>query len=200
MLGQHGCCLGCKVLIRPKPQQGEGVSGSAVQRAQAAVVVILPPHPIVTTTRAARQPRLARRLHPPRLPRPLVHCERCQQRSGCPPTDGVRRVGNVAPNEGAQIVRECCVGASRQATSSGPSPRAGAIPGGNAHPPTRPARHARARVCATRRRRDRVRFLRGRFGEERRVPRSLLPHRHRALSPAAHCGTHPTSWGGQSAP
>jgi hypothetical protein len=109
MLGQHGCCLGCKVLITLKPQQGEGVSGSAVQRAQAAVVVILPPQPIVTTTRAESQPRLARRLQPPRLSRPLVHCERYQQRSGRSPADVVRRVGNVAPNERVQIVRECCV-------------------------------------------------------------------------------------------
>ena len=50
--GEHGCGLAREGMVRLEPEQGERVASSAVQRAEAAVVVVLPPQPVVAAAGA----------------------------------------------------------------------------------------------------------------------------------------------------
>src|SRR5205085_10937837 len=45
--GENRCGLAREAIVRLEAEQGKRVSGCAVQRAQAAVVVVLPPEPVV---------------------------------------------------------------------------------------------------------------------------------------------------------
>jgi hypothetical protein len=49
--GKNGCGLAREGIVRLESEQGECVSGGAVQRAEAAIVVILPPQPVVAPAR-----------------------------------------------------------------------------------------------------------------------------------------------------
>src|SRR5439155_20613229 len=69
--GEHVRRLGGERVVRLEPEQGERVACGAVHRAQAAVVVVLSPEPVVAPALAQRSSRLACRLLPARLAGPL---------------------------------------------------------------------------------------------------------------------------------
>ncbi len=81
-----------------------------MQRAEAAVVVVLPPEPVVAAAGTQRRGRLASRLLPTRLARPFAERQGGEQRAGCAPIDVVGRVGGVGQDERVQLVGERRVG------------------------------------------------------------------------------------------
>ena len=87
-------------------EQSECVSRDAVERAEAAVVVILPPQPVAAAAFSERGGRLARSLIPPTLARPFAHRQSGEERPGRSPADVVRRVVDVVANERVYVVRE----------------------------------------------------------------------------------------------
>jgi hypothetical protein len=72
---EHGRRLSGKPIICVEPEQDERVACSAVPRAEAAVVVILPPEPVVAPAGTYGCGRHARRLLPARLSGPFAHRE-----------------------------------------------------------------------------------------------------------------------------
>jgi hypothetical protein len=107
---KDGSRLARKATIRFETAQGEGISGGAVQRAEAAVVVVLPPEPVVAPAGTQGCGRLARRVLPARLAGPLAHRQCDEERPGRTPADVVRRVGDVRADERMQVVRQRRIG------------------------------------------------------------------------------------------
>jgi hypothetical protein len=75
MPGENGCGLAREGIVRLVSEQGKRVSGGAVRRDEAAVVVVLPPERVVAPPGTHGCGRLARRLLPARLAGPFAHRE-----------------------------------------------------------------------------------------------------------------------------
>jgi len=81
---ENGGAHVCNGIFPLEAKQGECVPGGTVESTEAAIVVVLPPESIVAAALPQRGGRLARRVAPPALTRPLVHCECGEERSGRP--------------------------------------------------------------------------------------------------------------------
>src|SRR5436190_9366081 len=95
-----------KRLVRLEPEQGEGIARGTVNHAEAAIVVVLPPEPVVSAALAQRYGRFARGIRPARLAGPFVHRQSGEQRPGCAPHHVVSRVRDVGAHERVQVVRK----------------------------------------------------------------------------------------------
>src|SRR6185437_191243 len=77
---EDGGALARDGVVRLETEQGECVARDAVERAEAAVVVVLPPQPVVAAALSERGGRLARSLIPPTLARPFAHRQGGEER------------------------------------------------------------------------------------------------------------------------
>src|SRR5262245_32276801 len=101
--GENGRGLGRKRLIGLDANQRACVAGGTVQRAESTVVVVLSPETVLAAAGAQYRRRLARRLRPPRLSRPLVHRLHDEQRPRYAPEDVVRQVRDVRLDERMKV-------------------------------------------------------------------------------------------------
>src|SRR4029453_16076580 len=106
MAREDGRTLASEGVVRGESQQSKRVFGEAGDRAEAAVVAILPPEPIGAAAAAESRGRLAGRLRPPRLAGPFAHREGGEERPGRSPTDVVRGVLDVRTDEPMQVLGE----------------------------------------------------------------------------------------------
>jgi hypothetical protein len=93
-------------IVRLETEQSERVSRDAVERAEAAVVVVLPPQPVVAAALPEGSGRLAGSRMPPVLLRPFAHRQSGEKRAGRSPADVIGRVVDVPANERVHVVRE----------------------------------------------------------------------------------------------
>ena len=77
-----------------------------MQRPETAVVVVLPPEPVVASSCSQRFGRLPRSLVPTRLAGPVRHRQRGEERPGRAPRDVVSGIRDVPADERVQIVRQ----------------------------------------------------------------------------------------------
>ena len=104
MPGQHRRRLAGQCLVRLEAEERERVAGGAVQRAQAAVVVVLTPKPVLATAGTEHRRRLSRRLRPALLAGPLTQRQQREQRPRNAPVDVVGRVLGTRREEGVEVV------------------------------------------------------------------------------------------------
>ena len=106
-------------LIRTEPEQRKSVACGAVQGAQTAVVVVLPPETVLAATAAESRSRLTRRFLPARLAGQFAHGKGDEQRPRSAPADVVRRVRDVATDERRSPARQAAAGDLVQANDPG---------------------------------------------------------------------------------
>src|SRR5262249_221398 len=107
---ENGRAHACDGIVWLETEQSECVSRDAVERAQAAVVVVLSPQPVVAAALPECYGRLAGSLIPTTLARPFAHRQSGEEGPGRSPADVVGRIVDVLANEPVHVVRERSVG------------------------------------------------------------------------------------------